>query len=644
MRLDRRFLNWGLFFIVLGGVPLAVQQGWLDEEVARRAWQLWPLLIVAAGIGLLLRRTSLEPLGGLLAAVTAGAMLGGVLAVGADIAGIGRVCGGQGQAFAPQQGTFVGRTALVRLELNCGDMNVTTAGGSGWSLSGSSDEARPPDVTASGDSLGIQSRDRSGFFPFGGGERDEWSVVLPTDPTLDLASSMNAGSAQFGLAAAKLDRARFQVNAGSLRVDLTEASVARLDVNVNAGSAKLVLPNSSLTGSLEANAGSIQFCTPPGAGVRISTNDNPTGANNFGDRGLVRSGSSWETPGFSSAASADRPAHDGQRGVADAEPGGRMPMNARLFRSRDDRMVAGVAGGLAAFLNIDPSLVRILWVVLIPLTGGLILLLYLAMALIVPQQRFDDERWRAWEAQSGGQSAGPWPPPESNDPAWPGDSRVRSDPPPSGVGEPASDSPLDAKQLTASGQDDATRAFEPATEPPSSADVTLPPGSGPATAVPGPAWPTPPPNRGTTWPPAAEPPARPDGTAGLRADPRVHRRRASRAHIPPGHRLGADLADPVRRDRDRAAHRLRSAVLPVLTQARPAVPRRPGPESATSARLPRTAGGTAPRGQSGHHVRLRQCHRRPSHQCRRRRAARCQRDRGRDRHPRPRHGTQRRST
>ena len=111
-------------------------------------------------------------------------------------------------------------------------------------------------------------------------------------------------------------------------------------------------------------------------------------------------------------------------------------------------MVAGVAGGLAAFLNIDPSLVRILWVVLIPLTGGLILLLYLAMALIVPQQRFDDDRWRAWEAQSGASWApqAPRPPPESNDPVA-GRAAFAADPPPSEPGaSPASDSPLDAMQ------------------------------------------------------------------------------------------------------------------------------------------------------------------------------------------------------
>jgi hypothetical protein len=302
MRLDRRFVNWGLFFIILGGVPLAVQQGWIDEDVARRAWQLWPLLIVAAGIGLLLRRTSFEPLGGLLAAVTAGAMLGGLIAGGFGFGALGDVCGGQGDAFPIQQGAFEGGDARVRLDLNCGDLRVTTAAGSTWSLNGSGDDGRPPEVTAAGDSLAIESRERSGFFLFGSSDRDDWALVLPTDPTLDLDTAVNAGSARLDLLGSRLSSARFGVNAGSTRVDLTGATVARLDVRVNAGSASVGLPNSSLSGGLEANAGSIEFCVPAGAGVRISTNDNPASANNFGDRGLTRSGATWETPGYATAA------------------------------------------------------------------------------------------------------------------------------------------------------------------------------------------------------------------------------------------------------------------------------------------------------------------------------------------------------
>ena len=57
----------------------------------------------------------------------------------------------------------------------------------------------------------------------------------------------------------------------------------------------------------------------------------------------------------------------------------------RLFRSRDDRMVAGVAGGLAEMWGADPALIRIIWAVLIIFTGGVALLVYIVMALVVPE-------------------------------------------------------------------------------------------------------------------------------------------------------------------------------------------------------------------------------------------------------------------
>lgn len=302
MRLDRRFLNWGLFFIVLGAVPLLVQQGLVSRDIAARAWQLWPLLIVAAGVGLLLRRTSLEFLGGLVVAITVGAMLGGVIAVGADFADIGRACGrGDSRAFASQQGTL-GRSARVRLELNCGDIAVTTAPGSGWSLSGSSTDGELPRISSSSDQLSIESKSKGGLFVFGPSHRDSWTVTLPTQVTLDIEGDVNAGDGRYALTGARLGRTELTVNAGSIRVDLTDSSVSRLDVRVNAGSARMVFPAAGFTGSLEVNAGSIAFCMPDGVGLRVSTNDNITGSNNFGQRGLSRSGSTWETPNFSSAA------------------------------------------------------------------------------------------------------------------------------------------------------------------------------------------------------------------------------------------------------------------------------------------------------------------------------------------------------
>ena len=59
-------------------------------------------------------------------------------------------------------------------------------------------------------------------------------------------------------------------------------------------------------------------------------------------------------------------------------------MAERLYRSRDDRMLAGVAGGVAESLDADPSLVRILWALLTIFTGGLAFLVYIVMAIVVP--------------------------------------------------------------------------------------------------------------------------------------------------------------------------------------------------------------------------------------------------------------------
>jgi phage shock protein C len=59
----------------------------------------------------------------------------------------------------------------------------------------------------------------------------------------------------------------------------------------------------------------------------------------------------------------------------------------RLYRSRRDRKVAGVLGGIAEHWNIDPSLVRILYVVFTILTGFVpLVFMYLLMMFIVPEE------------------------------------------------------------------------------------------------------------------------------------------------------------------------------------------------------------------------------------------------------------------
>jgi phage shock protein C len=55
----------------------------------------------------------------------------------------------------------------------------------------------------------------------------------------------------------------------------------------------------------------------------------------------------------------------------------------KLYRSRKDRMLLGVCGGLAKYLNVDSTIIRIVAVLLV-FCGGVGILAYLVMAIIVP--------------------------------------------------------------------------------------------------------------------------------------------------------------------------------------------------------------------------------------------------------------------
>jgi phage shock protein PspC (stress-responsive transcriptional regulator) len=57
----------------------------------------------------------------------------------------------------------------------------------------------------------------------------------------------------------------------------------------------------------------------------------------------------------------------------------------RLTRSLNDRVIGGVCGGLGQYLGMDPTIVRLLFV-LLALCGGHGVLIYLIMLLVVPSE------------------------------------------------------------------------------------------------------------------------------------------------------------------------------------------------------------------------------------------------------------------
>ena len=59
-------------------------------------------------------------------------------------------------------------------------------------------------------------------------------------------------------------------------------------------------------------------------------------------------------------------------------------MNKKLYRSVSDKKIAGVCGGLADYLNIDATIIRVVWALLS--IGGPGLLAYLICALVIPEK------------------------------------------------------------------------------------------------------------------------------------------------------------------------------------------------------------------------------------------------------------------
>ena len=57
----------------------------------------------------------------------------------------------------------------------------------------------------------------------------------------------------------------------------------------------------------------------------------------------------------------------------------------KLTRSRDNRMLCGICGGLGEYLNVDPTIVRVIWVIFALAGLGTGAIAYLIAALIIPE-------------------------------------------------------------------------------------------------------------------------------------------------------------------------------------------------------------------------------------------------------------------
>ena len=79
---------------------------------------------------------------------------------------------------------------------------------------------------------------------------------------------------------------------------------------------------------------------------------------------------------------------------SDDTEGAKKGAEKKLYRSRNQKMVGGVCGGLAEYFEIDVSVVRVLWVIGTLLSVGLGVLAYIVMLIVFQEQpdEFEDKK------------------------------------------------------------------------------------------------------------------------------------------------------------------------------------------------------------------------------------------------------------
>ena len=296
MRVNRPFLYSGVFLVAIGGILVAANLDAIGTADLADMLRLWPLAVIALGLGVVLRRSQVGVASGLLAAALPGLLLGSALGMAPRFAGD---CGARGEpvSVANEHGSFVGGPATITMAADCGTVTVGTAPGTGWQFSAGNSAGRAPNVGSSARSLSIGPVRPDEWLD---GGRDAWDLTLPTTDIEDLSLVVHAGNGHVDLPGAQIGRLALTANASAIVVDATSASIADLSGVVNVGSLSISLPaNSDLVGSLRVGGGRLEVCLPPDVGLRLTTRGQPRQVT---VHGLRETGSAWQSPGYASAA------------------------------------------------------------------------------------------------------------------------------------------------------------------------------------------------------------------------------------------------------------------------------------------------------------------------------------------------------
>jgi len=249
---------WPIMFIGAGVLLLLSNLGYLPPLSWGVLWRLWPLLIIALGIDLLIGQRSM--IGAIVSAVLICVLVGGIVLLAIFAHNVPAVSGWLGPLELPewiQQPEFQTRHVAYPLEgLEQAEVHIEWSSLPGY-LSALEDSPNliegdidyrgelTFDVSARGGRANVKlDSSFSGLWSFGDRSGKRWVVRLSPDVPLDLTLDASSGPCQFDLTG--LDISHLMLDAGSGPVDLVLPSASTFKAEIDGGSGPLtiVLPKS----------------------------------------------------------------------------------------------------------------------------------------------------------------------------------------------------------------------------------------------------------------------------------------------------------------------------------------------------------------------------------------------------------------
>ena len=264
---------WGAIIIVLGLVLLAANFGWVDWGFVLSLWQLWPLILILIGLGLLFR-DSHRTLGAILMLV--------VVVLGIGLAWVSYEGLGWGRYITTQiESPPVTTVNEARAEIEVGAAQLSVVGGdTGRMVTGTSVSRRSPDLSFEGS---------GGSYRFKVNQK--WQNFI----------GLNMGRSE-SLSLTLAERVPWTIDVQSggadMQIDLSRVLLAGLNVSTGASSLKLTVGQEVVSDahvSISGGAASYDISLPRNLNITVRTSTGLT-SQDF-DSGFAKSGDTWTSNG-----------------------------------------------------------------------------------------------------------------------------------------------------------------------------------------------------------------------------------------------------------------------------------------------------------------------------------------------------------